>query len=184
MNTTRRNFIKTSGLALSFIVGAKTLLLSPAQAYARSVPLQVLSESDAIILETLAEAIVPGSRLAGIRHFIDSQLHVDAESSLLMIRYLGVASPYADFYTRGLRSSEQQAQTRHKTPVAALNTADMSQLIGDMAGGKMKKWQGPPANFFFFVLRSDAVDVVYGTQVGFDHLNIPYMSHISPERPW
>ncbi|WP_026244751.1 gluconate 2-dehydrogenase subunit 3 family protein [Dasania marina] len=184
MNTTRRNFLKSSTLALSFVVGAKTLLLSPRQAYALSIPLQILSESEATILEVLAEAIVPGARVAGIRHFIDSQLNADVDSSLLMIRYLGVPAPYLGFYTNGLRSSEEQAQARHKKNIAALNITELSPIIDDMAEGNVNNWSGPPASFFFFVLRSDAADVVYGTQEGFDRLDIPYMPHILPEQPW
>jgi len=184
MNTTRRNFLKSSSLVLSFAVGGKTFLLSPAEAYAQSVPLTVLNESDATTLEVLAEAIVPGARVAGIRNFIDSQLSADSENSLLMIRYLGVPAPFIGFYTEGLRSSEQLAQTRYKKSIAALNTEELSQIVGDIAQGKIAGWQGPPAEFFFFVLRSDAADIVYGTLGGFDHLDIPYMPHIKPEQSW
>jgi hypothetical protein len=34
------------------------------------------------------------------------------------------------------------------------------------------------------VLRSDAVDVVYGTVEGYDALGIPYMPHITPVTRW
>jgi len=184
MNTTRRKFLKSSSLVLSFAVGGKTFLLSPAEAYAQSVPLAVLNESDATTLEVLAEAIVPGARVAGIRNFIDSQLSADSESSLLMIRYLGVPAPFAGFYTAALRSAEQLANTRYQKHIAALNSEELSQIIDDMAQGKVKDWQGPPAEFFFFVLRSDAADIVYGTLDGFENLGIPYMPHIKPEQSW
>jgi len=184
MNTTRRKFLKSSSLVLSFAVGGKTFLLSPAEAYAQSVPLAVLNESDATTLEVLAEAIVPGARVAGIRNFIDSQLSADSENSLLMIRYLGVPAPFAGFYTAALRSAEKLAKTRHQKHIAALNSEELSQIIDDMAQGKVKDWQGPPAEFFFFVLRSDAADIVYGTLDGFERLDIPYMPHIKPEQSW
>jgi hypothetical protein len=34
------------------------------------------------------------------------------------------------------------------------------------------------------LLRSDAVDVVYGTVEGYESLGIPYMAHIAPDRRW
>jgi hypothetical protein len=33
-------------------------------------------------------------------------------------------------------------------------------------------------------VRSDAVDVVYGTPAGFEALGVPYMEHIMPPRRW
>jgi hypothetical protein len=45
-------------------------------------------------------------------------------------------------------------------------------------------WEGAPASFFSFVLRADALDVVYGTEHGFEQLGIPYMAHISPQEAW
>jgi hypothetical protein len=43
---------------------------------------------------------------------------------------------------------------------------------------------GFPIFLFFMCLRSDAVDVVYGTPAGFEKLNIPYMQHILPPEGW
>jgi len=34
------------------------------------------------------------------------------------------------------------------------------------------------------VVRNDAVDVVYGTQSGFEQLGVPYMAHIAPPSRW
>ncbi len=184
MNTTRRELLKSSGLALSFIVGAKTLLLTPAQAYAKQVPLRTLNKGEAAALEALAEALVPGAQAAGISHFIDSQLSNDAEKSLLMIRYLGVPAPHEAFYRSGLKSASQLAQSRYQKSLAELAASEVSDIIDDMAQAKVDDWQGPPSNFFFFVIRSDAADVVYGTAAGFERLEIPYMPHIQPEYPW
>ena len=45
--------------------------------------------------------------------------------------------------------------------------------------------QAPPAaGFVYFVLRSDAVDVVYGTVEGYAELGIPYQAHIMPLKRW
>jgi hypothetical protein len=38
--------------------------------------------------------------------------------------------------------------------------------------------------FVYFLLRSDAVDVVYGTVEGYAALGIPYMPHIAPTKRW
>ena len=38
--------------------------------------------------------------------------------------------------------------------------------------------------FFYFVLRNDAVDVVYGTKAGVESLDIPYMAHVEPPSRW
>ena len=53
-----------------------------------------------------------------------------------------------------------------------------------MGAGTIDAWRGPPAAFFLFVLRMDAIDVVYGTQDGFDRLDLPYMAHIAPPARW
>lgn len=184
METSRRGFLKSSGLLLTFMVGGKTLLLSPSEAHARKLPLQELSDSQAATLEALAEALIPGARAAGITHYLDSQLHVDPEKSLLMIRYLGVPAPYQAFYTSGLDSVARLCQSRYGKSFAALNSQQTTNLINDLSRGEDEGWQGPPSAFFYFVLRSDAADVVYGTKAGFDHLAIPYMPHIFPKQPW
>ena len=57
-------------------------------------------------------------------------------------------------------------------------------MVGKIAGGEIEGWEGPPAGFFYFVLRSDAVDVVYGTKTGFEVLGVPYMAHIEPTSDW
>lgn len=53
-----------------------------------------------------------------------------------------------------------------------------------MGAGGLPGWSGPPAPLVYFVLRSDALDVVYGTEAGFALLDVPYMPHIPPERRW
>jgi hypothetical protein len=46
-----------------------------------------------------------------------------------------------------------------------------------MRQSKLDGWKGPTAGFVYFLLRSDAVDVVYG-------LGVPYQPHIAPTRSW
>jgi hypothetical protein len=53
-----------------------------------------------------------------------------------------------------------------------------------MRQNKIDGWQGPTGPFVYLILRSDAVDVVYGTVEGYAALGIPYMPHIVPEKRW
>src|SRR5271169_6799640 len=102
MAFTRRTFVekalKSSALSLSFTFAGKVLLVTPAEARSRQVPLRTLSFEQARILETLGEAIVPGSPQQGLTHFIDHQLGVDPNDALLIAKYFQVAPPYIDFY--------------------------------------------------------------------------------------
>ncbi len=180
MKSSRRNFLKSSSVTISCIVAGKTLLLSPAQARAQSVPFQTLSVKEVATLEALAEAIVPGATAAGISHYIDSQLSVDPEDTLLMVKYL-VPPPFDGFYQASLNSIDK---LRGNKEWAELDKEAMRNIVGQIATDGAADWQGPPASFFYFVFRSDAVDVVYGTEVGSAELGIPYRAHITPATNW
>lgn len=180
----RREFLRASGIALTYLVGAKTLVLTPADAYAKGLPLRVLGSSHVETLETLAEAIVPGAREAGIAHYIDSQLAASVDSSLLMIKYLGVPPPFASFYSSSLEAAAALAQTEYQSSWPALSKDKLAVLVDRIAGGEIESWQGPPAGFFFFVLRADACDVVYGTTAGHALIDFPHMAHIKAEQEW
>jgi len=53
-----------------------------------------------------------------------------------------------------------------------------------MRQNKLDGRKGPAAGFVYLLLRSDAVDVVYGTMDGYAHLGVPYQAHIAPTRSW
>ena len=53
-----------------------------------------------------------------------------------------------------------------------------------MRQNKIDGWQGPAGSFAYLVLRSDALDVVYGTMDGYESLGVPYMPHIAPVERW
>ncbi|MGI9286073.1 MAG: gluconate 2-dehydrogenase subunit 3 family protein [Pseudomonadales bacterium] len=184
MGSSRRQFVKTSAITLPFLVAGKVLFLSPAEAFAAQLPTQLLSTTEVETLHVLAEAIVPGARKAGIAHYIDKQLAAAAEDSLLMLKYLGVPPPYAGFYQSGLASSVQLAKDRFEKPWAALNQEQVGTLVDAIAQDNTPGWSGAPASFFFFVLRADATDVVYGTEEGFERIEMPYMAHIAPVENW
>jgi Gluconate 2-dehydrogenase subunit 3 len=184
MDTDRRDLLKKGAALLSFTVGSKVLLLTPKQAYAKQLPFSTLSEQQATTLAALAEAIVPGAEKAGICHYIDQQLSAKPADSLLMIRYLSVPPPFSNFYRLSLASAQVASNEQFKQPLESLNKEQAYTLAGNIAQGKVAQWNGPPSPFFFFVLRADATDVVYGTPAGFDHLGVPYMPHILPEQRW
>jgi hypothetical protein len=154
--------------------------MTPAQAYEKGTPLQVLTVRQGHTLGALAEVLVPGSKQSGIVPFIDSQLAPSAADSLLMIRYLGVPAPYDRFYTSSLDSLESIATTQQRNHFSDIDSKQQSRLAEQMAQAKLFMWHGPPSAFFHFVLRSDAADVVYGTPEGFEKLGVPYMPHIMP----
>jgi len=67
---------------------------------------------------------------------------------------------------------------------AALSADERYAFIDQLRQNKIEGWQGPPPGQVYFVLRSDAVDVVYGTMEGYASLGIPYMPHIAPTKRW
>jgi hypothetical protein len=172
MEASRRSALMGLGL-LPFVVGGCTEWLEPSEARSRAIALTRLSEREAALLEQLGELLLPGATEAGLAHFVDHNLGVAAADSLLMIRYLDVPPPYPDFYRAGLAALEAHAGGR-------LDEAMVGRLMAD----EPADWRGPPAPLFLFVVRSDAVDVVYGTRAGLARLGWPVMAHVEPEREW
>ena len=135
-------------------------------------------------LVELADVLVPGAKQAGIGLFLDHHLSVKREHCLLMIGYLGVPSPYIDFYSSSLDNIRSYCRSTYKAPVTQLTLQQKQSLVDAIAQDAILEWQGFPASFFHFVLRADAADVVYGTVSGFERLGIPYSAHISPTSNW
>ncbi len=169
---------------------AAGVLSSYAQAFASGKKTVVLSASEVKILEAIADGIVPGARRAGVAHYIDKQLSVSRTDCLLMLNYLGVPAPYNSFYLTALGSIEKLSVRTFNKGCAAIDADELAQLVAMLYSGDVSdseggfEWQGPPAPFFFFVLRADACDVVYGTEQGAKNLKIPYMAHIAPVQNW
>ena len=94
---------------------------------------------------------------------------------------LGMGRGLARIEYEGFREDMNQSRTKFNEAaqmiVAALET-------GSLLGGNPPGWSGPPAPVVYLVMRSDAVDVVYGTPKGFEDLGIPYMPHILPPTNW
>lgn len=172
---TRRQTL-TGGAALGwFLVSGSWLRVTPAEAVELGFEPQSLSPSQCKTLEVLAEALVPGAKSAGIAAYVDSQLSAGS-NSLLLAKYVGVATDQQlGFYTAAIDAAAFAMRPSDATAEA---------VVSAMATDNVADWQGPPASFFFFLLRADALDVVYGTGRGFAELGIPYMAHITPQESW
>ncbi len=187
MTLNRRGFIQAGAVSVtvgSTLVGcAARISAAGDDSRAPSHP-PVLDEASAATADALADTLVPGAAAAGFSRYLDEQLACPPEQSLLIGRYLGIEPPYRNFYLPALRASDAWARVRYGKDAAQLDAADRELLMKDLAAGTAQPWDGAPSPFVHFVLRADAIDVVYGTRKGFARLGIPYMAHIEPERDW
>lgn len=182
----RRAFLQGAGLgALAFTVGGVETLLTAREARAQNIPLRTLTAEQAETLEALGETLVPGARQAGISHFVDQQVSIPAEEALLEARILNIRPPYANFYRAALGAVDKASGVANGgRRFVQLSAAEQRGFVDAMRQNKVEGWQGPPGGFVYLVLRSDAVDVVYGTMEGYEALGIPYMPHIPPAKRW
>ena len=182
----RRDFIKGAATgALAFTVGGVEVFLSAREARAQNAPFRLLKAEEAQTIEALGETLVPGARAAGIAHFVDQQLSVPPEEALLEARILNVRPPYANFYRAAIGAVDTASKTLNNgRSFAQLSPSEQHDFADAMRQNKIQGWRGPGGSFVYLVLRSDAVDVVYGTMEGYEALGIPYMPHIAPEKRW
>jgi hypothetical protein len=185
-NIERRAFMQgaASG-ALVFTVGGTEVMLSPREARAQGVPLRTLSAEQAATLDAMGEALVPGAKQAGITNFVDQQISIPAEEALLEARIMNVRPPYANFYRAALGAIDGASKAKNGgRGFAQLNATEQHDFVDLMRQNKLDDWKGPGAGFVYFLLRTDAVDVVYGTMDGYAGLGVPYQPHIAPKKPW
>jgi gluconate 2-dehydrogenase subunit 3-like protein len=181
----RRVFLKGASMGvLSFTVGGADILMTSGEARARAVPFRLLSGEEAETLEALGEALVPGARAAGVAHFIDQQISVPPGEALLEARIVNIKPPFVNFYRAAIGGIEKASTARSGKRFAALSASEQHDFIDQLRQNKIDGWQGPPAGQVYFVLRSDAVDVVYGTMEGYESLGVPYLPHIAPDKRW
>jgi hypothetical protein len=114
---------------------------------------------------------------------VDKYLAGSYPDSLLLLRYLQ-NPPFTDFYLGGIAGVDQESQARFSKWFLALNEPERMVVVDAAVNASTVAWKEPDPNFFYFISRSDAVDVVYGTVAGFRALDIPYLPHIPPRRPW
>jgi hypothetical protein len=178
---TRRQFSQAIGCGtFAFLVGNERKCLTPAQAFEQDSAFEVLDGAAVRTLGALAEVLLPGSREAGVAHFVDNQLAADDHDSLLMIRYFAVPKPFRDFYHGGLAALSAVARAQFNREFDSLEPQQQEKLVVQMSQDAIAAWAGPPQSFFYFIVRNDAIDVVYGSAKGFEALGIPYMPHILP----
>lgn len=182
----RRDFIKGAATgALAFTVGGVEILLTAREARAQNVPFRLLKVNEAETIEALGETLVPGARAAGVTHFIDQQLSVPPDDALLEARILNVRPPYANFYRAAIGAVDTVSKALNKgRNFTELSPSEQHDFVDAMRQNKVESWQGPSGSLVYAVLRSDAVDVVYGTVEGYEALGIPYMPHIAPDKRW
>jgi gluconate 2-dehydrogenase subunit 3-like protein len=181
----RRALIQSAALAsLSFSVGGSELLLSPREARAQGADIRSLKPEEVSTLEAAAEILLPGAREAGIAHFVDHQVSGLPEDCLLMARIANVKPPFLNFYRAALNGLNKVSSRGDAKTFASLSGDEQHKTIDLLRQAKLEGWSGPPQPFVYFLLRQDAVDVVYGTVEGFEKLGIPYMPHILPEQRW
>jgi len=181
----RRVFLKGASMGmLAFTVGGAEIVMTPGEARARAVPFRLLNADEAETLEALGETLLPGAREAGVAHFIDHQVSVPPGEALLEARIVNVKPPFINFYRGAIGGVDKAGVARSGKRFAALTAAEQHDFIDQLRQNKLDVWQAPPAGLVYFVLRSDAVDVVYGTMEGYESLGVPYLAHIAPDRRW
>lgn len=180
----RRLLAAAGGLTLSFLVDGRERLLTPREARAEGMTVAPFSETEAATLTRLGNILTVNAGDEGLAHFISAQLRKPAVESLLMIRYMDVPPPHDGFYKAGLAALDQAAHARHGAAFADIDDASALSLVQDMGAGKIEEWNAPPAPFFYFVVRADAIDVSYGTMDGFARLDVPTLAHIEPDQKW
>ena len=179
----RRFFI---GMIPTTIWASTAIRSLPANAEAKTVELtsfHTLSANEAETLSAWCSIIVAGAHEAGVAQFVDQSLSGTQSDSLILLRYLD-AGDMAGFYRNGIAGIEKESQHRFAQPFVQLTQSQQVEMIADAVASKMQVWSDPDPNFFYFISRSDTVDVVYGTEAGFADLGIPYLAHIPPPRPW
>jgi hypothetical protein len=98
---------------------------------------------------------------------------------------MNVRPPYANFYRAALGAVDRASQAKNGgRGFAQLNASEKHDFINLLRQNKLEGWQGPGQPFVYFLLRTDAVDVVYGTMDGYAGLGVPYNPHIAPTKRW
>ena len=181
----RRVFLKGAGMGmLAFTVGGASVLMTPEQARTQGVPFRLLKASEAETIEALGETLVPGARRSGIAHFIDQQVSVSPGEALLEARVVNVKPPFVNFYRAVIGAVDRASEAKYGRRFAGLVATERHDFVDQMRQNKIEGWRGPQGSLVYFVLRSDAVDVVYGTMEGYAQLGVPYQAHIAPEKRW
>jgi hypothetical protein len=181
----RRLLLQAAALqVVAMSLSGCTRLVSPSKAKQLDMPVVNFSTLEIDCLEAAGEALVPDAAACGIIHFIDSQLSVQPGDSLLFIKYLDQPPPWLSFYQSTANSFDAASLHLFNRRLGALREDQSSELMRLARDEQIPGWTGSSSALAYAVLRSDAIDVVYGTAEGFAALDVPYLAHIEPVRAW
>jgi gluconate 2-dehydrogenase gamma chain len=117
-----------------------------------------LTDSEAILLDALAEQIIPadkwpGGRDSGVTNFIDRQL----------------MGPYIRFqgkYRKGLLAIQKSCVSRYQNKFENLDWNDQTIFLEKMEAGELEKqfWQDRFDKEFFGLIRDHSMQAYYGSQ--------------------
>ncbi len=186
MALSRRTFIAAQSAAVfSFYVAGCEKRATPTEARQEKIPFRFLTEAEARCVDAFADHFVVGAKAAGLSHFLDVQLSGPAANNILMLKYLA-PPPFTDFYRAAIAAIDATAAHGGAASFAALDAGAQLALVKSLNGPNPAGWPStaPPSGFAYFILRNDAVDLVYGNPEAFERLGFPYMPHIAPVTPW
>jgi Gluconate 2-dehydrogenase subunit 3 len=178
---TRRAFLARAGVGVAALGVAGCVSPAGLAATHGRPPrrLRVFSKGEAATYGAWCDVLAIGAAKAGVAVFVDKYLAEPFPESLLLIRYLQ-NPPFTDFYLGGIAGIDQESEARFSLSFLDLDKAQKETVVEAAVTSSTVAWITPNPNFFYFVSRSDAVDVVCGTVAGFRDLRIPYLPHIRP----
>jgi len=143
---------------------------------------EALTADERATLAAVADTLVPGSAAAGVADFVAAML--GEPDPRLCYRFVSFPMPPKAFYKLTLASLDDLSHTTMGKTLNALAPSERLHVAEKLLAPNAKDWKGPPAALVYFVLRSDAIDALYGVEETYARLAIPYMAHIEPPRSW
>ena len=144
---------------------------------------RTFSATQAETYATWCDLLANGAAQAGVARFVDKYISESYSECLLLLRFFKDSS-LGDFYLAGIGGIDRESNARFRKPFVSLGRDEQLTIIEAAKQRKTQAWTEPDPNFFYFISRSDAVDVVYGTELGFRDLDFPYLAHIAPAPAW
>ncbi len=148
----RRNFIRLA------MLGTGSVCFLP-QCSRTTTPWRFFSESDALLIDAIAEQIIPsdewpGGRESGVTNYIDKQL----------------IGPYARFqtnYRKGINAITETCVNRYQKNFQELDWDTQTLFLEEMEAGKMTDniWEKGFDSDFFKMLRDHSMQAYYGSPV-------------------
>ena len=174
----RRAFMKGAGSGvLAFTVGGVEVLLTPGAARTQGVPFRLLNANEGETSRRWARRWCPARARPALRISSTTRSRVPAEEALLQARIFNVRPPFANFYRaahrRGRPRQREVNNGRKFCGAVDDRTARLRQQYAPEQDRRLDRARAERLSIS--LLRSDAVDVVYGTMEGYAALGIPYM---------